>query len=80
MINMIMGLIGTLLYPLFAIIFAVVDLLQAVFRGLAGIEGSITISKGDIFGGNSSVDITSPGGGDGGEQTTGIIYYLLTSD
>lgn len=75
-----MGLIGALLYPLFAIIFNIINLLQAVFRGLAGVGGSITISTGDIFGSNSSTVITSPNGGNGGETTTGIIYYFLTSN
>ena len=78
MLNFIMGLIGTLLYPLFSILFLLIDLLQGVFTGLAGI-GDVTISSGDYWGSNAGT-ITAPNGGDGGETSTGLIYYLLTSD
>lgn len=78
MLTFITGLIGTLLYPLFSIIFLLIDLLQGVFTGLAGI-GDIRISDGGLFGANGTT-ITAPNGGDGGETSTGIVYYLLTSD
>lgn len=70
MLTFITGLIGMLLYPLFAIIFLIIDLLQGVFTGLAGI--------GDVHFGNQP--ITAPDGGNGGKYSTGLIYYLLTSD
>ena len=79
MLNFIMGLIGTLLYPLFSIIFVLIDLLQGVFSGLAGI-GDITFKSGSIMGFGGATNITAPNGGDGGETSTGLIYYLLTSD
>lgn len=71
MLTFITGLIGGLLYPLFSIIFLVIDLLQGIFYGLAGV-GNIQFDGVGI--------ITAPNGGDGGETSTGLIYYLLTSD
>lgn len=78
MITMITGLIGGLLYPLFSVIFWVIDLLQGVFAGLAGI-GDIQF-RNNSFGSKRVDNITAPNGGDGGEQSTGLIYYLLTTD
>lgn len=66
--NVIFGFIGNLLYPLFSIIFTVLDLLQSVFTALAGI-GNINYNGQTIYSGNS-----------GAENDTGLIYYLLTSD
>lgn len=70
MINTIMGAIGLLLYPLFSVIFFIIDLLQGIFYGLAGV-GKIHYD---------GTPILSEGGGDGGETSTGLIYYLLSSD
>ena len=80
MLSFIMGLIGGLLYPLFSIIFLLIDLLQSIFTGLAGI-GDISLSNNSRFiGTGNNTNITAPDGGDGGETSTGLIYYLLTSD
>ena len=81
MISAITGLIGGLLYPLFSIIFVLIDLLQGVFYGLAGIGdigfNSKSSSYGqDFWGNNQTIGSTN----DGGETSTGLIYYLLTSD
>ena len=78
MLDFIMGIVGILLYPLFSLFFLIIDLLQGVFQGLAGI-GDISFTKNNI-GNSGNVPITAPNGGDGGETSTGLIYYLLTSD
>ena len=77
MLEIITGAIGLLLYPLFAVIFNILDLLQSVFYGLAGIGeigfGNAKMPNGEIIGSIGSAN-------DGGETSTGLIYYLLTSD
>ncbi len=45
---------------------------------LAGV-GNVTFGS-ESWGGVGDVPITAPQGGDGGETSTGLIYYLLTSD
>lgn len=76
MITMITGLIGGLLYPLFSVIFWVIDLLQYIFYALAGI-GDIQVRY-NSFGANKNYNITA--NNTGKETDTGLIYYLLTSD
>lgn len=68
MVDTILGLIGMIIYPLFNIVFILLDILQAVFYGLAGI-GSASVNGVSIGAGNT-----------GTEEDTGLIYYLLTSD
>lgn len=81
MLELITGVVGVIIYPLLSIIFLVIDLLQGVFYGLAGI-GDIkfnmnsTSEAQDFF----SVGTTIGSTNDGGETSTGLIYYLLTSD
>ena len=41
MIDLIMGIVGQLLYPLFGIIFLFIDILQTIFFGLAGIGPAV---------------------------------------
>lgn len=81
MVNAILGLIGTLLYPLFSIIFVVLNLLQNVFYSFAGIG---TVYYGSTYsgtgGGNGTGMVPITGESDGGETSTGLIYYLLTSN
>jgi len=78
MLDFIMGIIGTLLYPLFSIFFLVIDMLQAAFMSLAGV-GDVNFRSYHIGGGGNTA-ITAPGGGDGGDTSTGLIYFLLRSD
>ena len=67
MLDFVTGVIGTLLYPLFSIIFLLIDGIQAVFYGFAGI-GTAYFDGRPITGGNTGV-----------ENDTGIIYYLLNN-
>lgn len=70
MLDFITGLIGTILYPLFSIVFIIIDTLQAIFMGLAGIG---TIRYGESM---FSYDVIT-GANDGGKTSTGLIYFLL---
>ncbi|MBR1988044.1 MAG: hypothetical protein IKA36_03285 [Clostridia bacterium] len=82
MIDAILGVIGTILYPLFSIIFGLVDLLQNIFRAFAGV-GTIYYNEGGgiIFGADLK-PITSGEKGKGilDDDNGGIVYYLLRSD
>ena len=81
MIDAILGVIGTILYPLFSIIFLLIDLVQDIFRKFAGVETVYYAESGGIF--NAGLkDVTS---GDSGkdilaDDNGGIVYYLLRSD
>lgn len=69
MLDFIMGIIGTLLYPLFGIFFGVIDIMEMIFNAFAGV-GTIYIAEG--WG-------TKPigAGNDGSQTDTGIVYYFL---
>ncbi len=64
----ILGALGTVLYPLFSVIFLAIDVLQGIFGAFAGIN-NIDFNGETITSGNT-----------GAETDTGIVYYLLTSD
>lgn len=64
----ILGALGTVLYPLFSVIFVAIDVLQGVFGAFAGVD-SIEYNGETITSDNT-----------GAETDTGIVYYLLTSD
>ena len=64
----ILGALGTVLYPLFSVIFLAIDVLQGIFGAFAGVD-SIEYNGETITSGNT-----------GAETDTGIVYYLLTSD
>ena len=66
LVDMILGVIGTLLYPLFSIIFLLIDGIQNIFYSFAGI--------GDAW--HQGTPITA--GNSGGENDTGILYHLMT--
>ncbi|MCQ2556206.1 MAG: hypothetical protein MJ149_02630, partial [Clostridia bacterium] len=74
MIELITGLLGQILYPLFSIIFVIIDLLQYIFQGFAG-TGTIYYSTGNL--GFAPQTITADNTGK--ETETGIVYYLLNS-
>lgn len=62
-----LGLLGTLAYPLFSIIFVLIDGIQYVFRSFAGI-------------GKSGFDgQTINAGNTGAENDTGIVYFLMNN-
>jgi len=74
MINAIMSFLGTLIYPLFSILFILIDGIQSLFQAFAGTG---TIRYGGVGVNNSSQKIT--GDNTGAETDTGIVYYLFQS-
>lgn len=67
MIETVLGFIGQILYPLFGIIFYLIDMLQAIFFAFAGIN--------DVL-----YDGTTIGSGNSGDvNDNGLIFYLLNS-
>lgn len=67
-VDTITSVIGTLLYPLFSIIFVLIKAIQEVFYAFAGI-------------GSSSFDGTPIGSGTtGAENDQGILYFLLNNE
>ena len=73
MVDAVLGLIGTLLYPLFSIIFVVLSLMQNVFYSFAGI-GNVYYGS-SANGTGSMTPIT--GENDGGETSSGLLYYIF---
>ncbi len=65
LIGTITEFLGTLLYPLFSIIFAVIDAVQSIFYRFAGIE-NMSFNGTPITSGNSGM-----------LEDTGIVYYLM---
>lgn len=76
MVDAILGVIGTLLYPLFAIFFVLIDLVQNIFRTFAGV-GTVWYKKNTF-----NYDKITSGEGDNllADDNGGIVYYLLRSD
>ena len=75
MLDFILGVVGTILYPIFSVIFVVINLLQSIFYQLAGI-GTTHYQTGRSWFSNTTITAEN----DGGEGSTGLIYYLLTSN
>ena len=72
MLDLVFGIIGTILYPLFSIIFFLLDGVQNIFYSFAGIGSSYYGSGGNVIGG------TMIGAGNSGtENDTGLLYFLL---
>ncbi len=81
MVDAILGVIGTILYPLFSIIFVLIDLIQNIFRAFAGV-GTIWYNEGGGTGVNANLKPIKSGEGDNllADDNGGIVYYLLRSD
>lgn len=75
MLEFIQGLLGTLLYPLFSIIFVCIDGVQSLFYAFAGI-GDIKVVSSNIW--SSGID-TIGSGNTGAENDTGIVYYFFNN-
>ncbi len=69
----ILGVLGTILWPMFRIIGALISVFQSIFYAFAGI-GTITIN-GEVVNSSGMFSDLSSGSGNGG----GIVYYFLTS-
>lgn len=67
MLNFVLNTLGQILYPLFAVVFLFIQVLQKLFYGFAGM-GIIYYDGRSITSGNT-----------GALEDTGIIYYLLNS-
>ena len=82
MLDFVTGIIGTILYPLFSIVFVLVDTMQGLFRSFAGVS-DITVSTGRIFGTVAGGGKEVISGGDvskfGTEKGTGIVFYFLNT-
>ena len=68
LVDSILGIIGTIIYPLFGVIYSVIDLVERIFRAFAGTE-TVYVSGDQVTSGNTGAD-----------TDTGIVYYLLRSD
>ena len=80
MLDAIMSLFGTLLYPLFSIFFLLIDGIQALFKAFAGTG---TIMYGGATWGNAETvygDLNYYGPDKEGDFGGGIVYYLFQSD
>lgn len=65
--DVIFGVIGGLLYPLFSVVFALIEMVEGVFKALAGI-GDVSVN-GKIITSNNT----------GGDFDSGLIYYMLNN-
>lgn len=74
MLDFITGVIGGILYPLFSIIFVIIDTLQNLFFSLAGV-GDVKVTGG----GTGFFAGTITAGNSGTENDTGLIFYLLNT-
>ncbi|MBE7076360.1 MAG: hypothetical protein E7374_00510 [Clostridiales bacterium] len=81
MIDALLGVLGTLIYPLFSVIFLLMDGIEGLFKAFAG-TGSVEYDHGSMFHSKKTVidnDITQIFGPDG-DQHAGILYYFFNSD
>lgn len=68
LVDGILGIIGTIIYPLFGVIYSVIDLVERIFQAFAGTE-TVYVSGDRVTSDNTGAD-----------ADTGIVYYLLRSD
>lgn len=66
-VDTILNAIGTVIYPMFTIIFTLIDVVEGLFTTFAG-TGSVVINGTTIGAGNSGL-----------ENDTGLVYYLLNT-
>lgn len=76
MVEAVLGLLGTLLYPLFSIIFVLLSILQGLFYSFAGI-GTVYYGGAGFSGMKDEITGSNPSGG---KTDTGLLYYILNSD
>ena len=74
MIDWVFGLIGTIFYPLFSVIFLFIDGIQNIFYAFAGI-GNMSFGADQNIGNAQGVT----NGNSGAETDTGIVYYLFNN-
>lgn len=78
MVDVILGLLGTILYPMFGIIFLLINAFQGIFGAFAGIDN---VSFGRLGSGAWDNITSNPADPDAvlGETNGGLVYYLLNS-
>lgn len=77
MLDIIMTIVGTLLYPLFSIIFILIDVLQWMFNSLAGIGSVLVPSTAENTWGYGG-PVTNVNNGE--INGTGLIFFFLNTD
>ncbi len=77
MIDAILGAVGLIIYPLFSIIFLVIEVIENVFKAFAG-TGDVVIGDKLVGSDANRVEITSANTGK--YNDTGIVYYLMQSE
>lgn len=78
MVEAILGIIGSILYPLFSILFLFLDILQDLFYSFAGI-GTVYYGSGGAHTGVGSGSTITGDAPTGTENDTGLLYYLFNS-
>lgn len=78
MLDNILSAIGTIFYPLFSVVFLLIQIVQAVFYSFAGIGDNITIDTSNWYY-NDDKKVTITSGNSGGETDTGILYYFMNT-
>ena len=76
MVEAVLGLLGTILYPLFSNIFVLLSILQGLFYSFAGI-GTVYYGGAGFSGMKDEITGSNPSGG---KTDTGLLYYILNSD
>lgn len=72
MLDFVLGIVGTLLYPLFSVVFLAIDGIQILFYAFAGI-GNISFGQTADF--QANIPITAENNGN--IDDTGIVYFLM---
>lgn len=75
-VDAILGVIGSILYPMFSIVFVLIDGIQAIFQAFAGI-GDVKLGGSAGSGGAAT---TISGSASGKEENGGLLYYLLQTN
>lgn len=79
MLDAVLSLLGTIIYPLFSILFVLIDLIQGIFYGFAGI-GSVRVTSGSSTSSwGTGGEVISGTGNTGDLNDSGIVYYMLNS-
>lgn len=76
MVDWVLGIVGGLLYPLFSILFVLINVIQSIFYAFAGI-GDMSFGLPNTAAWEGLDQITS--GNSGGTTDTGLIYYLFNN-
>ena len=76
MVDWVLGIVGGLLYPLFSVLFVLINTIQSIFYAFAGI-GDMSFGLPNSAAWEGLDQITS--GNSGATNDTGLIYYLFNN-